>query len=210
MMADWTPSEIELLEYVEGELDAAAAERVRAAVAASPELTRIVADLERGRDALRRAPTLELPQASRRRIVESLPRQEGGDWSLAGLRASPRRLLVVLTPVAAAVVAAIALTSTLGDGDQRDRTASGGETVAAQTAAAEGGSAFDSAAPEAAGAPIASVKGPAKDVAKLLRAKGFEAKAVNGAVEVTGADPAGVQEALADRAEGPVAVLLVP
>jgi anti-sigma factor RsiW len=219
MMAGWVPSEQELLEYVEGELDAETEERVRRALAASPELADSVAALVSAREALRSAPAFELPEARLQAALESLPRQERERWSLAGLTSSPRRLLLVLTPVAAAAAVAIALTTTLGDGGGgEERTA--GKATFAQTEAAAGTSnaapatsaAADAgaAAPELAVAPVASVAGPPADVAAFLRDQGFRAQVSRGTVEVRGADAQAVQRALEGRAPGSVPVVVLP
>ena len=54
------------------------------------------------------------------------------------------------------------------------------------------------------------VAGPADDVVALLEEAGFEARAVEGQVEVTGATADEVTRALADRVDGPVPVYVLP
>lgn len=217
MMAEWTPSEQELLEYVEGELDPDEAERVRLAIAASPELAETVAGLERARRVLRASPVLELPEKRWRALLEELPQQERERRGLRALFSSPKRVAAVFAPVAVAVVAVVVITTTTG-GEAERQGAGTKESVAAQTAAAatapllEGAQEDAGAAPEASPArtAAATVEGPAREVVRVLREAGFTAKRVQGGVEVTGATAQDVTDALAGRPAGRVQVFVTP
>lgn len=198
-MSGTHPGEIQLLDYVEGDLDDAARDVVDAHLAGCAECAEQIRLLEAGRGALRGAPMLEAPAGQ----LGELPEQARP----ARRRFRPGRVIAVLAPVAAVagVVAIVATTNPNEDsGDE------GAGAVAAQTAAdsAEGG---EEAAPEAfSPAPVRSVAGPARDVVLTLEAKGFEARRVDDRVEVSGATPQQVEVALADRPNGPVEVIAVP
>jgi anti-sigma factor RsiW len=199
-MSGTHPDEIQLLDYVEGDLDGAARDVVDAHLAGCAECAEQIRLLEAGREALRGAPMLEAPAGQ----LGELPEQ--AQPTRRGFR--PRRVIAVLAPVAAVagVIAIVATTNPNEDsGDEGER------AVAAQTAAdsAEGGG--EEAAPEAfSPAPVRSVAGPARDVVLTLQAKGLEARRVDDRVEVSGATPQQVEVALADRPNGPVEVVAVP
>lgn len=200
MVSGTHPDEIQLLDYVEGDLDDAARDVVEAHVAGCAECAEQIRLLEAGREALRGAPMLEGPAG----LPGELPEQARP----ARRSFRPGRVIAVLAPVAAiaGVVAIVATTNPDGGGDEE-----GARGVAAQTAAdsAEGGA--EEAAPKAFSATtVRSVAGPAQEVAQLLQAKGFEARRVDDRVEVSGATPQQVEVALADRPNGAVEVIAVP
>jgi hypothetical protein len=134
---------------------------------------------------------------------------------------SRKRLLAVLTPVAAVAAIAIAISSA-------DFGSNGNDEQAAAPAPAELESARDDAGadvaapsgaaePEAAGealqaAPVptlvAEVEGPPSEVARFLREAGFDARVRNGVVEVIGAERAAVELALIGYAGGDVRVVV--
>jgi hypothetical protein len=135
MMAQSHPNEIELLEYVEGDLDEVAATAVRAHLAACDTCAVEVAAAERARAVLAAAPLLELPAGRQERILASLPEQErepGGVRSLL----SRRRLLVVLAPAAVGAAVAIAVVSVNGNGGGADQAAAPQREEAAAVEAA--------------------------------------------------------------------------
>lgn len=208
MMTGSHPSDLELLEYSEGELDETAAEAVRTHLETCAACAATVAAADRGRELLRASPLAELPEDRWQVMLRDLPPQEPGRSRWQAFLSSPRRMATVLAPVAVAAVAVVVVVTTTGD--EKARKQAGDAAVAAQTAAAQ-------AAPEAGGAqedfeaaraPVVMVKGPPRAVAKLLRAEGFRAKVVDGAVEVRGAKRAQVRAALRDRPGGPVAVFV--
>jgi anti-sigma factor RsiW len=198
MVSGTHPDEIQLLDYVEDDLDTASRGVVEAHLADCGECAEQISRLEAGREALREAPMLEAPE----RIRPELPEQARP----ARRSFRPGRLIALLAPVAAiaGVVAIVATTNPDGSGDEE-----GARAVAAQTAAdsAEGG--VEEAAPQTAEA-VRSVAGPPREVVLALQAKGFEARRVDDRVEVSGATPQQVEVALADRPNGAVEVIALP
>ena len=206
------PSDVELLEYLEGELTPDEAGAVRVHLAACAACAAQVAEAERARTVLRASPLLDLPPERRDALVRDLPRQERDRPRLGELLSSPRRLVVVLAPVAAAIVAVAVLTTT-GGGNERSATGGVTATAAAVGAAPEAGAAgaaTTASSFDAAKAPALRTKGPAREVARLLRAKGFDARVRHGRVQVSGSTAAKVEAALAGRPSGSTAVIVAP
>jgi anti-sigma factor ChrR (cupin superfamily) len=219
-MAGMHPSEIELLELAEGELEGEEREAVGGHVDDCPSCSARIAELERARTVLRASPLFELSERRRDAILASLPRRERERSPLAGLLA-PKRLAAILVPVAAVVVAVVALTTTGGPGDEREaveagRTADLAATAEAQAAPEAGGAEAASPAEtaplaESAMRPVVSVTGPAADVAKLLEEQGFTVTIAGPErVEVTGATERQVRQALESVPGGPVQVFVLP
>jgi hypothetical protein len=222
------PEDLDLFELVEGELDGERAAQVRAHVAACARCAEEVRLLEAGKEALRTARLLELPEPRLRRLLVALPRQERE----RGVPHRRRRVFYVLAPVAAAVAVVLAVTSGDfggGGGEERAAAPPPAEAAEAPADAAKAGAepteeASALAAPSAepspaatggaagealeASAPLAMVAGPPEDVAAVLREAGLQAAVVDGSVEVTGADRAAVERALAGRETGDVAVFV--
>jgi anti-sigma factor RsiW len=199
------PDELDLLAFVEEELDAPRKAAVAEHVAACPGCAESVRRLETARFALRSAPLLELPRENREAALATLPERSmrrGWSWR-------PRLVLPVLAAAAvAAVVAGVVLT---GDFDREEGSeAAEVATVSDEAGEEEGGA----AAPEAAttdmrtlsGDQVASVEGPPQEVARLLRRNGLDARVVDAAVHVRGAEPGEVRRALVGRPAGPVPV----
>jgi hypothetical protein len=222
MMIEPHPHELELLDYVEDELPRERRRAVGAHVDSCPACRATVAELEGARAALRAAPELELPAEHRRRIDAALGR-EGPERRA---RAPRRRLLAVLA--AAAVLAAV-VAGIVGVTGGRDDSPAGGDAAApqaleeeAEDEAAGGGQERNdalgedaesgnedgsrSSGPLSAAGPVASVRGPAEEVAAALRARGLDARVEGERVLVRGARPRAVVRALEDRPPGPVAV----
>lgn len=208
------PSDIELLELVEGELDADAEASLRSHLAVCRSCAADVERLERAREALRAAPLLELPPGRLEAMLGRLAAQEREPGELRGFLRSRRRLLALLTPAAAALVAVVVVSTTGGNGRPGEEaapvqaTAEAAATEAPQVQAApaeEAGEALD----QAVRAPVAMVAGPPQEVVRLLEEAGFDARRVGDTVEVTGAAEEEVARALDDRADGPVAVVVL-
>jgi anti-sigma factor RsiW len=199
MVSGTHPDEIQLLDYVEGDLDPASRGVVDAHLAGCAECAEQISRLEAGREALRGAPMLEAPAG----LLGELPEQ------VRPARRSfrPRRAIAVLAPVAAiaGVVAIVATTNP--DGSNGDDEAA--RAVAAETAQAQEGGGQE-LAPAFDAAVVRSVAGPAREVVQVLLAKGFEARRLDGRVEVRGATPETVEIALEDRPNGPVEVIAIP
>jgi anti-sigma factor RsiW len=220
-MAQAHPTELELLEYVEGELADGPLETLRVHLEGCPACAAQVADLERGRVLLRSAPLLELPERRRKAIFAALPRQERARPAWLELLSSPRRVALVLVPAAAVAAAVTVVVTQVGNGGFEREAAKEApppaEVAQAEADSAATGGAVEApeAAPappalEAAAAPVATVVGPPEDVVAFLEGKGFRARVVDGTVEVTGADEEAVKEALSSRAAGDVPVFLRP
>jgi hypothetical protein len=231
------PSEIELLELVEGELDGPEKAAVEAHVTSCLRCAASVAELEQGRAALRGAPLFELPAERRSAIFASLGAQERDRSRRLAFLSSPRQLALVAVPVAAAVATAVTISVTGGNGspgatdeaaaqplaeEHASRTAaappagraeastpapSGGAAAAGTT-----GAALDTAPVTAASAPTRiRALGAATDVADALERAGVHVdRILDRQVEVTG-DPDAVRAALAGRlaAPGQQAVVVV-
>jgi translation initiation factor IF-2 len=115
------PDDIELFEYVEGELEAPAADRVRRHLESCPDCAEAVRLAGAGRAALRAAPALALPAERVARVLRDLGPQERPASRRSWL--TPRRALAVLAPAAAAAAIAIAVTQVDIDLGGRDEAA---------------------------------------------------------------------------------------
>ena len=155
-------------------------------------------EVELGRTALHTAPRLELSARGRDAITEAIGREPRE----RRLYVSPMRLVTIFAPVAAIVVGVVALANVdFGGDDQADRAGEAAQTAEAREEGAGAGAGADALA-----GVVVSVQGPPREVAALLRQRGFAARVESGAVVVTGADPASVREALASRPRGAVEV----
>jgi hypothetical protein len=197
------PDELALLAYVEEEPRDPA---VAAHVTACPACTEQVRLLEAGRDALRSAQLLELPEERRARILASLPPRRDPWAALAPFK----RVLVVAGPVAAvaALVVVFVAVGNLGGGDDEEGAAPAEATMQDAGAAPEAESAEGGGTELLREAPLRKVRGPAREIARELRAQGFAARLEKDSVVVTGANPAEVELALRDRPAGAVAVFV--
>jgi anti-sigma factor RsiW len=196
MVSRMHPENVELLDYVEGDLDDTARAQIEAHVAGCAECAEQIRFLEAGRDAVRGAPLLEAPE----RAMPSVPAREPvRQW---GLRL--RTAVTVLAPVAviALVVGVLATTDPNGGNGAGDE--AGGQ--AALTAAQE--SAGDEAPAAEAGVTVESVAGPPEDVVRLLQDEGLDARREGRTVVVSGATVEQVERALADRSPGAVRVVI--
>ena len=117
MTATMHPDDLELFEYVEGDLDEARRPNVAAHVAACERCAEEVRLLEAGKQALREAPFLELPAGARDALLRGLPRQPRAERP--SFRFARRRLLTALAPVAVVVAVVLVLTNTGGNGSER-------------------------------------------------------------------------------------------
>ena len=203
-MAGNLPEELDLLAYIEDELDAARKRDVAEHVRGCAACARQVRELETARDALRGAPALELPADRRGRVLAELPARARAP------RPARRRMLALV----AALLAVAALVAVVATQEGAPPIGGGGEDQAAEQAPSAGQdetAAEERAdtAPEAAAAqaPLAEVQGPPARVADFLRERGYRAQVVDGAVEVETNRPAAVQRLLVKRfARGEVVV----
>jgi anti-sigma factor RsiW len=205
MMAEKHPDELELLSFVEEELDGETRREVGEHLVACRSCADQVRRLEAGRDALKAAPLLELPGGRREEIMASLPERRD-PWRLFR---PAKRVLVIAAPVAAAaaLVGVFVLGGTqLGGGGGSDDD-SGEAAQAGGTIREEAGDAAQEAAPQFdATALVRMVQGPPAEIARLLENEGIPAE-VDAEGNVLADGRLGeVRAALAGRPAGDVAV----
>jgi Putative zinc-finger len=210
MMAGEHPDELTLLAYVESELPATERGALAAHVAACPACAQSVRLLESGRDALRDAPLLELPEPTRRELLSSLPeRRERFDF-LAPFRHGLGRAVPALAALVL-VAGVVALATQVGGGGDNE----GAAVEAAREEQSAGGGEGAEPAPglaapqDAREEPVRRVRGPAAEVAERLRLAGVRAVVRDGSVVARG-DPAEVRALLQERPRGRVAVYARP
>lgn len=220
MMAGMHPEELELLAYLEGELDDPRRGQVASHLETCDHCAQELRAVEAGRAALRSAPMLELPQERLEALLTRLPSRA----------ATPPGLIRRVLPVAAALAAVAALAGgafvlgTSGGGDDESSGVAQDEASSAGGGAAEGAATTGGSTPEGQKgtatdhseglAPtalrVARVAGSPASVARRLRSEGFNARAVNGTVIVRSATAAEVRKALETLDTGPVRVLVRP
>jgi anti-sigma factor RsiW len=209
-MAGMHPEELELLAYLEGELDDPRRGQVASHLETCDRCAQEVRAVEAGRAALRSTPMLELPQERLEALLTRLPSRA----------AAPPSLIRRALPVAAALAAVAALAGgafvlgTSGEGgddaagvaqDEASDAGGGGEA-----AATTDGSTTDKRQSAPSTGKAALVAGSPTNVARRLRRDGFDARAVNGRVIVRGATAAEVRKALETLDTGPVRVVVRP
>jgi anti-sigma factor RsiW len=203
MVTGTHPEEVDLFDYVEGELPADRRTELEVHLASCATCAEQVALVRAGKDALRDSQLLHLPPVRREAISTSLPTRRRAPGRRPAL--SPRRLLAFLTPVAAIAAVVVVLVSSgvfETNGNDEAGSAAAGATSQLQTEDQGGGA-------EAA-APVMKVAGPAATVADELRRKGIRARVVGNSVEVRDATPGEVQQALKNRRTGRVEIVLIP
>jgi anti-sigma factor RsiW len=210
VMAGMHPEELELLAYLEGELDDPRRGQVASHLETCDRCAQDLRSVEAGRAALRSAPMLELPEEHFEALLTRLPSRA----------ATPPGLIRRTLPVAAALAAVAALAGgafvlgTSGGGD--DEGASGVAQDEVSNAAGGGEGAATTKKESTVGTQDApsylrtAVAGSPASVARRLRRDGFDARAVNGRVIVRGATEADVRKALEQFDPGPVRVLIRP
>jgi anti-sigma factor RsiW len=210
MMAEKHPNELELLSFVEEDLGAGARRDVAEHLVACRTCTEQVRRLEAGREALRSAPSLELPEERRDEIFAALPVRLD-PWR----RFRPvKRAFVVAVPVAAAAALAVVFvvsgTPQLGGGDDSD---SASPAAAEETARDEGGleamtgaEAAPMVTPPEGTTFVRFAQGPPAELVRLLAGEGIQAKVEPGGGVIAQARAGEVRAALASRATGDVPV----
>jgi anti-sigma factor RsiW len=194
------PEDVELFDYVEGELAGDRRAELEAHIASCARCAEHIASVGAGRDALQAAQALELPAPRRQAILRALPAQPRAGGALPWL--SPRRALAVLVPAAAVAAAVVAIVTAGGGGGNEEGAAVAGTTGQQGAPESAGGVLDTQAARLRAG-------GPATDVADSLRAKGFDARVVGRRVVVRDATRAEVKRALASRRQTALAKQVV-
>jgi negative regulator of sigma E activity len=202
MVTGTHPEDVDLFDYVEGELSPDHRAELEVHLAGCATCAEQVALVQAGKDALRDSQLLHLPPARREAISTSLPIQRRAPRRSPAL--SPRRLLALLTPVAAVAAVVVVLVSSgvfETNGNEEGAGAGGGT--------AERTTQLDQDAPEASIAPFRAVAGPADQVTQLLRSKGIDARVANGRVEVRNATRSEVNRALGNRRAGGVEIVIL-
>jgi anti-sigma factor RsiW len=199
MVTGTHPEEIELFDYVEGDLPEARRAEIDAHVESCASCAEQVSRVQAGKEVLRESQFLHLPPRSREGVFMNLPEKRREPGRSPAL--SPKQLLAILTPIAAVAAVAVALVSSGDNATEK----SPGAAAAGATAERQ---AEDSVAPKAL-ATFGSVAGPADQVAAELRSKGIDTRAVNGRVEVRKATRQEVDRALGNRRSGRVEIVLV-
>lgn len=190
---DGHPAELDLLALVEGDSVQAEARAVEAHLAGCAECRAALEAQRMARALLRAAQLVELPAASVRELVRSLPAHP---QPLAWWRKRPALVLVPALGVAAAA-AAVALT--VGGGGKVPPPAALSKAAAAAKAPV---------ASTAVSLPLVrSVAGSAASVVALLELRGIAATVVDGSVVVRRADRARALAALKPLAAGQLRVV---
>jgi anti-sigma factor RsiW len=203
MVTGTHPEEVDLFDYVEGELSANRRAELEVHLASCATCAEQVALVQAGKDALRESQLLHLPPARREVISTSLPEQRRAPGRSPAF--APKRLLGILTPIAAVAAVVVALvTSGVLDTNGNDDAGSGAAAATSQLQME------DQAGGAEAAAPVMKVAGPATTVADELRRKGIRARVVGNSVEVRDATRAEVERALENRRTGRVEIVLIP
>jgi hypothetical protein len=207
-MTEKHPDQLELLAYVEEELDPGPHRELGEHLAACLSCAEQVRRLEAGRGALRAAPLLDLSEDRKQTIMWSLP-DRPDRW---GLFRPVKRALVVAAPVAGAAVliGVFVLAGTQLDGGGDDD--AGGE--AAEVAADEGAgeTTEEGARPESEASPlqdaafVRTAQGPAAAVVRALDEEGIAAEVDAEGRVIAEARAGEVRAALAGRPPGGVSV----
>jgi anti-sigma factor RsiW len=197
------PDEIDLFDYVEGDLPPERAALLEVHLASCAECAEHVARVTAGREALRRAQFLQLPARRREAMFAKLPEQPRERPRRAGY--SPKRLLAILTPLVAVAAIVAVLANTNGGSSNEEAGQAAGTLTAKANDQAGGG-----AGAEVATGAFRSVEGPADAVASELRSKGLDARVAGQRVEVRDATRSEVNRALGRRREGQVEIVIVP
>lgn len=205
-MAEKHPDGLELLSFVEDELDTGTRQEVAEHLVACRSCTDQIRRLEAGKTALQAAPLLDLPGHRHEEIIAALP-ERSDRWHL--LRPA-KRVLVIAVPVvaAAALVGVFAFAGNRLDvGGDNDEAA----TPAADEAARDDSGGGAELAPQLdvpGAALVRSVAGPPTEVVRVLEAAGITARVDSAGVVVAEGGGAAVREALAGRPGGDVAVFV--
>ena len=205
-MAEKHPDELELLSFVEDELEGGTRQEVAEHLVACRSCADQIRRLEAGRDALQAAPLLELAGNRREQIMASLPERRD-PWRLFR---PAKRALVIAAPVAAAAalvgVFVLGGTQLGGGGDEDESAAEAGGADATMQERTED-SAQEGAAPLLDAATLVRmVQGPAVAIVRVLENEGIPAE-IDPEGRVLAEGRAGdVRAALAGRPGGDVGV----
>jgi hypothetical protein len=201
------PEDLELLDFVEGDLPRARADEVAGHVERCTLCERAVHELQAGRAATHTAARLELSPPARDRITEAISGERQHPRKSWFARVRPAALVAAAVLVLGSFVGLVAYQARDGGGDDQGAAADAG---AGQTGAAENSGGGQGVLEPSADEPVASVGGTPRTVARALRRDGFDARVADGRVIVRGAAAEAVQGSLSDRKPGPVDVFVRP
>lgn len=203
-MAEKHPDELELLSFVEEELDGDARQGVAEHLVACRSCTEQVRRLETGREALRAAPMLELSGERRQDLLASLPGRPD-PWRF--FRPAKRALVIAAPVVAAAAFVGVFVVAGTQLGGSGDDDAARDAAAEATMDQAEGGDeAATSASPAQARTLVLRVEGPPAAVVRLLENEGISARVEPPGAVVAAGRAGDVRAALAARRGGEVPV----
>jgi anti-sigma factor RsiW len=211
MVTGTHPDDIDLFDYVEGDMPDARRAKLEVHLASCARCAEEVARVRAGREVLRESQFLQLSGRRRDAIFFDLPAQHREGRRLP-FTLKPVLAVVAVVGVAAAIAVAVAnVDGTGGGGDEEAGGAAAltGEAPTAAESAGGGGAGTEPATDRATKARLLTVAGPADGVAAELRRKGFAAKVVGDHVEVRGATRAEVRQALSERRDGDVRIVIV-
>jgi len=206
MMAEKHPDELELLSFVEEELDQGARQEVAEHLVACRSCADQIRRLEAGRDALQAAPLLELPGDRREEIMASLPERRD-PWRLFR---PAKRALVIAAPVAAAAalvgVFVLGGTQLSGGGGDDEAAGDAAEATMDQAERAEGGEEASPQFSTPGTTLVRTVQGPPAEIVRLLENEGITARVEPSGAVVAEGLAVDVRAALAGRPGGDVPV----
>jgi anti-sigma factor RsiW len=205
MVTGTHPEDVDLFDYVEGDLPERRRAELEVHLASCARCAEHVARVQGGRDALRGAVSLEFPAHRREAVLRELATQ----------RARPRRFprfgdkrLLAIPALAAGLLAVVVAIATTGGG--QDNGGAAGE-------AAGGGRMEEMAPQDSAARARLKAEGPAPALAAALQEEGLDARVKGDHVEVRNATRADVRRALETRRlqalsdkNGRVDIVIVP
>ena len=214
MVTGTHPDDIDLFDYVEGDMPDARRAELEVHLASCARCAEEVTRVRAGREALRESQFLQLSGRRQDAIFHDLPPQRGESRRPSFSLKPVLVALVSATAVAGVAVALINVGDTGGGGDQEESAGeaaalTSGGTPSAGESAGGGGTGTEAAQDRATKTRLLSVAGSADAVAAELRRKGFSAEVVGDHVEVRGATRAQVRQALSGRRDGDVRIVIV-
>jgi Putative zinc-finger len=212
MVTGTHPDDIDLFDYVEGDMPDARRAELEVHLASCARCAEQVARVQAGREALRESQFLQLSGRRRDAIFLDLPPQRR-ESRRPSFSLKPAIAALAVVGVAAAIT--VAVINVDGSGGSEESAGGGAAATAESPAAGETGGGGTEAAEDRAAARsrLLFAAGPADALAADLRRKGFDAEVVGDRVEVRGASRAEVKRALGQtlsaRRDGGVRIVIV-
>jgi hypothetical protein len=213
MVTGTHPDDIDLFDYVEGDMPDAGRAELEVHLASCAQCAEQVARVQAGREALRESQLLQLSAPRRDAILLDLPPQRR-ERRRASLSLKPAIAALAVAGVAAAIAIAVINVDGTGGDDQSAGGAAAATTESPAAGETGGGGGLEAAEDRAAAkSRLLFAAGPADAVAAELRRKGFDAEVVGDRVEVRNATRSEVKQALgqtlSDRRNGDVRIVIV-